>query len=130
MPVASGRDRGEIVAPDQTVHIQSGAAGDDGGLAPGENVVHNGGGHFGVAADGKILPGVADIDHMVTDALHFRGVRLGGADVHAPVDIHGVAGNHFAVGGLGQLYRQGGLAGGCGPGDANNAIQNGRLPSF
>ena len=38
-PHSGGREGGKGVAFDQAVHIKTGAAGDDGGLAPGEDVL-------------------------------------------------------------------------------------------
>ena len=96
-PDAGGRKGGKVVAPDEAVHIQPGSSGDDGGFSPGDDVVHNGGGHGAVPGHGKVLVRLRYVDHMVGDALHLLRARLGGADVHAAVDLHGVAGDHLAV---------------------------------
>ena len=95
LPMAGGRDRRKIIATDQAVHIKACAAGDNGGFAPSQNVIHDGRGHVCVAADGEILRRVADIDHVMGDALHFFLGWLGGADIHAAIDLHGIAGNPY-----------------------------------
>ena len=129
LPVAGGGEVGKVVALDETVHVQSGAAGNDGGFAPGHDVVYNGSGHLAVAADGEIFLRLCHVDHVVDNALHFFHSGLGGADVHAPVHIHGVAGNNFTVKFLGQFHSQGSLAGGGRPRHTNNVIQIGTPPS-
>ena len=112
----------KVITLDQRVHIKAGTACDDGGLTTGKDVLQGGVGHFAVPADGKILAGMGYIQHIVGDALHFPFGRLGGADVHTPVDLHRVAGDHFSVQALGKLYRQRGLSGGGRPGDTYDIV--------
>ena len=121
-PHACGGEGGKLVAPDQAVHVKSGAAGDDGGFAPGDDIVHDGSGHSAVAADGEVLVRVRHIDHVVGDSLTLFRTGLGGADIHAAVDLHGIAGYHFAVEFLCQFHSQSGLAGGGRPGDTYDVV--------
>ena len=121
-PHTGGGEGGKIVALNQRVHIKSCAPGDDGGFAPCDNVIHNGGGLGAVAADGEVLVGLRHIDHMMNDALHLLLGGLGGADVHALVNLHGVAGHHFSIQFLCQLHRQGGFPGGSGPGNTDDVV--------
>ncbi len=49
---------------------------------------------FGDETGGGIgFPGVGDVEHEVGDAGAGGGIRLGGADVHGAVDLHGVDGH-------------------------------------
>ena len=128
-PLARGGEGGEVVATDQRIHVKAGAACDDGGLAAGDDVIDDGARHLAVAGDGEIFVGLCHIDHVVGDALHLLHGGLGGADVHALVDLHGVAGNHLAVCHLGHFHRQGGFTGSSGAGDANNIVHGG-ITSF
>ena len=122
LPCAGGRVGGKVIAFDQGVHIQPRAAGDDGNLASCENVIDNGRCHGAVAADGEIFIRLCYVQHVVHDALTFFQSRFGGADVHTPVNLHGVAGYHFTVQFLCKLYGQRSLAGGSGSCNANNTI--------
>ena len=65
---------------------------------------------------------------MMRDALHFFRSRLGGADVHAFVNLHGIAGNHFAINFFCQGHGQGGFAGGSGPGNTDNIVHGAKPP--
>ena len=121
---SGGRVGSKAVAPDQGVHIKTGAAGDDGYLSPGENVLDNRRGRFAIAADGEILIRLADIQHMVGNALHFFRRGLGGADVHAAIDLHGIAGNYLAVYHFCQFHGKSGLSGGRRPGNAYDLVHN------
>src|SRR5699024_7520620 len=101
----------------EVVDVQPGAPCHDGQLASGENVVHDGDGLGHVPAHGEVLPGVCHVQHVVGHPLHLLRCGLGGADVHAPVDLHGVCGHHFPVPHLGQTHRRGGFPGGGGAAD-------------
>ena len=101
----------------QGVDIQSGPSGHDGQTAPGENVVHTAGGHVHIPGHREVFFRLGHIQHMVGHTLHLLMGGLGGADVHAAVDLHGVGGHHLAAPGLGQRHRQLCLAGGGGAAD-------------
>ena len=128
LPDTGGGKRRKVVAPDERIHIQPRAARNNGGLPPGDNVLHNGRSLGAVAADGIVLLRGGHIDHVVGNALHLRFRGLGRADIHAAIDLHGVAGDHLAIQFLGQLHRQGGFPGGRRPRKANNWVHG--LRSF
>ena len=65
---------------------------------------------------GHIEP-FADFDHVREMMRHggaLGGRRLGGADVHAAIDLHGIGGDDFGVEAAGQRERDGGFANGGG----------------
>ena len=55
------------------------------------------GGHVHIPGHGEVLFRVGHVHHVVGHALHLLMGGLGGADVHAAVDLHGVGGDHLAV---------------------------------
>ena len=57
---------------------------------------------------------------MVGDAAPLRKRELGGADVHAPVELHRVGVDDLAVESLGQVEAEVGLARGCGSDDGDD----------
>src|SRR5205085_760120 len=74
---------------DQRAEVEDGAGDEDGlggGLKEGLGVGDEAGGGVG-------FPGVGGVEHEVGDAGAGGGVGLGGADVHAAVDLHGVDGH-------------------------------------
>ena len=115
---SGGRVGGKSVSSDQGVHIQTGASGNDGCFAAGDNIIDDGGCHLAVTADGKILIRFCNIDHVVGDVLHLIGCWLCGADVHSPVDLHGIAGNNLTVQFFCHSNSEGGFAGSGRTGDA------------
>ena len=129
-PQGAVRGEGGEGAPrQQGVDVQPGAPRHNGQLAPGQDVVHTLGGHVHVPGHGEVLPRVGHIQHVVGDAAHFLPGGLGGADVHAPVDLHGVGGDHLAIVKLGQLHRHAGLSRGGGAYDDND-LRGHRAPPF
>jgi len=94
---AAGVAAGEGPALHHRIQPQPGAAHQDGPLSPPQNVVHNGDGRLGVPGGGPLLRRVRHGDHVMGDPLHLRRRGGGGADGHAPVDLHGVHGHHLAV---------------------------------
>ena len=60
------------------------------------------------------LPGVHAVDQVMRYALHLFRRDLGAADVHAPIDLHGVGGDHFAVHAAGKFDSRRAFAGGSG----------------
>ena len=127
LPAAGFGEGGKAAAGHQAVHIQPRAAGNDAGLAAGQNVLQNRVGHVHIAADGEGLRRIGHVDHMVGHAPHFLGGGLGGAHVHAPVELHGVAGQHLAVQGQSQLHGQPGFPGRRGPDHADDVLIHGNL---
>ncbi len=54
------------------------------------------------SSDRELLPRVGDVDEMMWDAPALQHRRLGGSDVHAPVDLHRVDGDDLSLEMLGQ----------------------------
>jgi hypothetical protein len=68
-----------------------------------------------VGRDGRRLGHVQHVEQVVGDAAAFRFGGLGGADVHAPVELHRVGVDDLAAERAGQVHGQRGLAGGRRP---------------
>ena len=113
---------GEAAARHQGVEIQSRAAHDDGQLASRQNIVHAGGCLLDETGHGVGLLWIGNADHVVGDALHFLRCGGGGADGHAPVDLHGIGGDDFAVKLFGQLDAELCFAAGGGAHDADDLV--------
>src|SRR5205085_2215987 len=63
------------------------------------------------AGDGEVLGGVGQVEQVVRDLGPLGGGGLGRADVHPPVDLHGVHRDQLDVGqAAGDLEGEGGLA--------------------
>ena len=122
---------GEGAAPDHRLQPQPCAPYQNGQLPPPEDIVHNGDGGLRIPGGGPALPGVRHGDHMMGHAAHLRLGGGGGADGHAPVNLHGVGGDHLAAESLGQQHTQGGLAAGSGAHHADNlpSVRHGRQNS-
>lgn len=111
-------------AVEEGFDVEVGAADDDGGFVAGLNI---GDGALRFAepvmdCEGGGIARVAEVEEMVGDALAFGDGRLGGADVHAFIDLKGVGGDEFGGltlrgEGVGKFDGEGGLATGGGAGD-------------
>ena len=119
---------GELPARHEMVDVKPRPPGDDGQLSPGQDAVHNGHGVRHVPGHGVVLLRLRHVDHVVGDAPLLRPGGLGGADVHAAVDLHGVGGHHLPAEAEGQLRGQGGLARGGGAADHQDVGFHGRPP--
>ena len=122
LALSGRRERREAPPGDQAVCVQARAACQNDGFSARKNVLHAGVRHFDVAPHGKILVRLCDVQHVMPDALHFPGGRLGRADIHAAVELHGVAGNDLAVQPFGQLDGQPRLAGGRRADDTDDTV--------
>ena len=71
-----------------------------------------------IAGDGVVFVRVGHADHVVRDALHFLLRRRGGADDHAAVDLHRIAGDDLAAEPFGKLDAEPCLAAARGTDDA------------
>ena len=80
-----------------------------------------------VIGDGELLLRLGQVDEVVADPTSCRRIRLGGADVHAPVDLHRVHRHDVGAGRLGEGEGQIGFAGG-GWADHGHQGQGDRLP--
>ena len=105
----------KMVGLDQRVDIQTGTAADDGQMAAGKNRVNAGDGFTAKIRHAEALIRFADIDQPMRDTLRFLSSHLGRTNIHAPVDLHGVTGYHFAIECLSNSDRQLGFTAGCGP---------------
>ena len=90
----------KAVVVDQAVDIEPGATDDHRQMAARENVVDRLLGAFLERQRIKRLVRIKDIEHVMRHALHLLRRDLGGADVHAAVDLHGIAGNDLCVEGF------------------------------
>ena len=74
-----------------------------------------------VLGDAGGLGDVPDVQQVVRDAAALLGRQLGGADVHAPVELHGVGVDDLAAEALGEGDAQIGLSGRGGADDGDDA---------
>ena len=111
------RPLGEVPPREQGVDVQPGPAHEHGRFARGEQPVADRPGLLHIAGDGVVLPGLADVEHVVRDKGALFGRGLGGADVHAAVDLHGVGRDDLAAVTLRQGDAEAGLARGRRPAD-------------
>src|SRR5690606_40477898 len=81
---------GEVEFVQGGAHVQAGAADQDGDAARGAEVVDDRAGHALVVGRVRGLGDVPDVEQVVGDAAPLVGGELGGTDVHAPVQLHGV----------------------------------------
>lgn len=90
-------------AVEEGLNVEGGAADDDGQDVAGAEVIDFGVGEgeplFESEGIGSVR--VGDIDEVVGGAGAFAGGGLGGADIHAAIDLKGVGGDEFAGGGVG-----------------------------
>ncbi len=117
-PVVPLRAFGEIPSGEQRVDIEPGAAHEDRGLSLPQQPVADRARLLHVAGDGVVLRGRANVEHMVGHPGALFGRGLGGADVHAPVDLHGVGRDDLAAESLRELDAEAGFA--CGRRAADN----------
>ena len=75
---------------------------------------------FGELGDREFLRRVDEVDHVVDHALALLWSRLGGADVHPPIDLHRVDGDDLGADGEGDLDGGSGLPGGRGAQDGDD----------
>ena len=108
---------GELTACHQIIDVESGSPRHNGQSAPGQDIVHDGDGALDVPGHGIIFFRIGHVQHMMGNALHLFLGGLGGADVHAAVNLHGVGGHHLSPEAPGQSHGQGGFARGGGAAD-------------
>ncbi len=80
--------------------------------AAGGDVGNGGVGCGDEAGDAEGFAGFGDVDEVVRDAPAFGGRWLGGADVHSPIDLHGIDAEDLGVEAFGEGQGEGGFAGG------------------
>ena len=81
---------GERAAFDQRIHIQARAARHDRDHAAAQDILRCSVRQLDIPRDGKRLARVTDIQQMMRHAAALRLGRLGCADVHPAVDLHGI----------------------------------------
>ncbi len=111
------RRRGLEQAVKQGFDVHGSAAGGDGGLAAGLDVRDGILGQFQKAVHAEGFAGFYDIDKVVGDLPAALGIRLGGADIHPPIDFHRIDADDFGIKPTGQVKGQGAFADG---GDTEN----------
>jgi hypothetical protein len=72
-----------------------------------------------------VLVRVQDVDQVVGNKLPFLSGRLGCADIHPAVNLHGIGAEDFTAEPLGQTKSQRGFPGGGGSDDGYKAGQGG-----
>jgi len=92
--------------------VQAGAADQHRQAAAGDDVVDHGAGQMLVVGHVGGPGHRPDVEQVMRDALAGGRGLLGGADVHALVELHGVGVHHLAAEGAGQAGAEPGLAGG------------------
>jgi hypothetical protein len=106
---------GKIQVVERGPDIQTGAADQDGHPAAGHDLVDRGPGELGVVGHVRGLGHRPDVEQVMRDAQPGGFWLLGGADVHALVELHRVGVHDLAAEGAGQLDGQPGLPGGSRP---------------
>ena len=110
-PVRSGK----IQVVQGRTDVQAGAADEDGHPAAGRDLLDRGAGELGVVGHVRGLGHRPDVEQVMRDALPGGFGLLGGADVHALVELHRVGVHDLAAERPGQLDGQPGLPGGGRP---------------
>ncbi|CDN43153.1 hypothetical protein BN871_CL_00640 [Paenibacillus sp. P22] len=106
---------GEPVSVADRLDVESGAADNEWKLAAGCDLRNEAAARF-LEVGGRVgLVRIPDIDEMVGNPLHLITGNFGRADVHSPVDLHGVSRDDFRVPCLGKLQAQLRLADGRRP---------------
>jgi hypothetical protein len=121
-PGADTRVRsGKVQVVERGPDVQAGAAGQDGHPAAGDDLVDRGAGELGVIGHARGLGHRPDVEQVMRDALPGGFGFLGGADVHALVELHRVGVHDLAAQGAGQPGGQPRLAGGGRPHHGDDA---------
>ena len=115
-PSADSRVRsGKIQVVERGPDVEPGAADQDGHPVAGDDLVDRGPGELGVVGHVRGLGHWPDVEQMMRDALPGGFGFLGGADVHALVELHRVRVHDLAAEGAGQLGGQPRFSGGGRP---------------
>ena len=112
---------GEVEFAERSPDVEAGAADKDRDLAAFFYVSDHGVDEVLVLRDARGLGNVPDVKQMVRDTPSLRLRELGGANVHARIELHGVGVDDLAVKFQCQVHRQVGLARG---GRANDGDQH------
>jgi hypothetical protein len=104
----------EVQLVEDGAHVAARAADQERHDACGAQPVDLGAGHPRVLGHRRRLAHVPEVEQVVRHAVPLAGVGLGGADVHAAVQLHRVGVDHLAAEPVRQGDSEGGLAGGGG----------------
>ena len=88
--LTSGNWPGTVELVDHRPQVEAGAADEQRPVTPSLDVGDRRPGPVGEGGDGEVLPRVDQVDEVVGHLGPLGGRRLGGADVHAAVHLHGV----------------------------------------
>ena len=104
----------ELVAIGYSIHIQAGAADQEGKAAAGENPVDRFIGKPLEICHGKELPGRTDVQQVMGNAVHFFRGDLAGTQIEPAEHLTGVRGNNLPAETGSKLHTQGTFTGGVG----------------
>lgn len=105
-----GVGAGELHDVQGAADVEAGSADEDGSAALGEQFVDLQAGQPLVVGDVRGVGDVPDVEEVVRDTAALLGRQFGGADVHPPVQLHGVGVDDLAVEMAGQGDAQVGLS--------------------
>ena len=109
----------QLVPVDHRVHIQPGAAHQEGQLSAGEDAVDRGIRQALKIRHGKKVPRLAYVDQMMWHALCFLRRDFSAAQIQPPEYLPGIGGHHFSVVHRGQFDPQPAFSRGVGAHDGN-----------
>ena len=89
--------RAEAAALDERVYVQPRPADHYGQFPPGKDVLAGRLRRVHKLCGGPAFCGLGHVYHVVRHAIHLLSRGLGRTDVHAPVDLHGVRGDHLSA---------------------------------
>ena len=115
-----GVGAGQLEHVQGRAHVESRAAHQDGDPAADADFCESGPGGALEVRDRGLLGDVEDVEEVVGHPAPLLRGRLGGADVHPAVELHGVGVDDLPAQPQGELDAQGGLAGARGPDDGDD----------
>jgi hypothetical protein len=110
-------------AAEEGLQIEWGAADEEGHFAARLDVGGGGGGPLEIVGDAGGLPGVEDVEEVVGDLGPVFESGLGGADIHATIEGHGVDGDDLGAQAAGELEGESGFADGGGAGEIEGGLE-------
>ena len=119
---------GEDVAVGYGIHIEPGAADEEGHIPAGNDAVD---GLIGEALEirhGEEFPGLADIEQVMGDAAHLLRRDFAGTEIQPLENLAGVGGDDFPPETGGKLHPERTLSGGVRSLNDNQLRQHGRIP--
>ena len=114
----------EVEPADERVDVKPRAADDNRELPAREDIPHGGVRRLDIARNAPLLVRLGDVYQVVRRGGELVRRRLGRADVHAAVELHGVAGDNLGVQALREQYAQARLARGGRAGDYGDFLRH------